>query len=174
MTIKIIFKRKRKYLSPVSRGWVKWIWCVDLVSTVISRIIYIGWQKLSTAIFDQTKPLYLTNQNSLYFCVNQWLYMYVVKTTSTGYSGLQLLPSYIHDPCLFRASLRAALHLNWSTRGRSTLCWTNWKSPVNSSFPHPATWHLTPVPLLYKSWRLGAATCKLQSPNSKVQIFKGL
>ena len=26
--------------------------------------------------------------------------MYVVKTTSTGYSGLQLLPSYIHDPCL--------------------------------------------------------------------------
>ena len=24
--------------------------------------------------------------------------MYVVKTTSTGYSGLQLLPSYIHDP----------------------------------------------------------------------------
>ena len=24
-----------------------------------------------TAIFDQTKPLYLTNQNSLYFSVNQ-------------------------------------------------------------------------------------------------------
>ena len=24
--------------------------------------------------------------------------MYVVKTTSTGYSGLQLLPSYTHDP----------------------------------------------------------------------------
>ena len=24
-----------------------------------------------TAIFDQTKPLYLTNQNSRYFCVNQ-------------------------------------------------------------------------------------------------------
>ena len=38
--------------------------------------------------------MYLTNQNSLYFCVNQWLYMYVVKTTSAGNSGLQLLPSY--------------------------------------------------------------------------------
>ena len=25
-----------------------------------------------SAIFDQTKPLYLTNQNSLHFCVNQW------------------------------------------------------------------------------------------------------
>ena len=55
----------------------------------------IGCEKLSTAIFDQTKPLYLTNQNSLYFCVNQWLYMYVVKTTLAWYSSLQLLPSYI-------------------------------------------------------------------------------
>ena len=36
-----------------------------------TRIIYIGWYKKGTAIFDQTKPLYLTNQNSLYFCVNQ-------------------------------------------------------------------------------------------------------
>ena len=43
-------------------------------STFLSRIMCIGCEKLSTAIFDQTKPLYLTNQNSLYFCVNQWLY----------------------------------------------------------------------------------------------------
>ena len=29
-------------------------------------------KSIGTAIFDQTKPLYLTNQNSLYFCINQW------------------------------------------------------------------------------------------------------
>ena len=28
-------------------------------------------KRTGTAIFDQTKPLYLTNKNSLYFCVNQ-------------------------------------------------------------------------------------------------------
>ena len=28
-------------------------------------------KSIGTAIFDQSKPLYLTNQNSLYFCVNQ-------------------------------------------------------------------------------------------------------
>ena len=28
-------------------------------------------KRAGTAIFDQTKPLYLTNQNSLYLCVNQ-------------------------------------------------------------------------------------------------------
>ena len=33
-------------------------------------------------MFDQTKPLYLTNQNSLYFCVNQWLYMYDINSCS--------------------------------------------------------------------------------------------
>ena len=47
---------------------------VGLFITYILHVtakIYIGCEKLSTAIFDQTKPLYLTNQNSLYFCVNQ-------------------------------------------------------------------------------------------------------
>ena len=41
-------------------------------------------KRTGTAIFDQTKPLYLTNEDD---------------ATLSWYSSLQLLPSYIYDPC---------------------------------------------------------------------------
>merc|ERR1711902_144753 len=48
----------------------------------------------------------------------------------------------------FKALFNLLLQLLFSTRGRSTLCWMNWKEPSTSFLPHPATQHLTPVPLL--------------------------
>ena len=63
-------------------------WFPDKI-TFLPRIIYIGCEKLSTAIFDQTKPLY---QNSLYFCVNQWLYKLQLGTAAFNYYH----PKYDH------------------------------------------------------------------------------
>merc|ERR1712130_435215 len=59
---------------------------------------------------------------------------------------LNLLP--LPARCAFRAFFSLLLQLLFSTRGRSTLCWMNWKEPSTSFLPHPATQHLTPVPLL--------------------------
>ena len=45
---------------------------IKILKIYFSQGLYIqDGKSAGTAIFDQTKPLYLTNQNSLYFCVNQ-------------------------------------------------------------------------------------------------------
>ena len=51
----------------------------------------------------------------------------------------------------------------FSTRGRSTFLCRNWKFPLNSSFPHPATQHLVPVPLL--NWK---ENCSLEAGRQAV------
>ena len=64
--------------------------------------------------------------------------------TSLGWSW-NLLP--VPGLWLLRATFRLELHLLGSTRGSETFFCLNWKLPSASSLPHPATQHLTPVPL---------------------------
>ena len=68
---------------------------------------------------------------------NDYICMYVVKTTSTGYSGLQLLPSYIHDPWKsLNVSDQISLLLVWKMslkvesscrESPSSLIWDIWR-----------------------------------------------
>ena len=90
------------YFNPCSQ--VSQVLGISFYSQECSWYAYEDWKLLiKDHVYRMVKVKYsniwpnqtIVSNQSLYFCVNQWLYMYVVKTTSAGHSDHQLLPFYI-------------------------------------------------------------------------------